>query len=124
KDRLSDITQLVHAIREVANGGSVIDPHVVDLLMAARGTVIRSRLEALTPREETVLGYLAQGMSNGAIATQLHTTGRPVQNHISPSYAKLDIGGDPDVGRGVKAALLFLAESVTPSASETRGAPR
>lgn len=109
KERLSDITQLVHAIHEIAAGGSVIDPHVVDLLLAARGTANRTRLDALTARERLVLGYLAQGMSNAGIAGRLNATDRSVENHVSSIFAKLSLPDQPDVHRRVKAALLFLS---------------
>jgi DNA-binding NarL/FixJ family response regulator len=111
KDRLADISQLIHAIHEVAQGGSVIDPQIVDLLMVARGAANRSRLDALTPREQLVLGCLAQGMSNAAIAAHLHASPRSVENHVSSIFAKLDLADEPTLHRRVKATLLFLAES-------------
>lgn len=110
KERLSDIRQLCHAIVEVANGGSVIDPQVVDVLMAARSTANRSRLDALTPRERLVLACIAQGRSNAGIAAELGATERSVEKHVSSIFAKLDLAEAPDVHRRVKAAMLFLSE--------------
>lgn len=112
KERLSDIQQLCHAIIEVAHGGSVIDPHVVDVLMAARSTANRSRLDALTPREQLVLACIAQGRSNAGIATEIGGTERAVEKHVSSIFAKLDLADAPDIHRRVKAAMLFLSEPV------------
>jgi DNA-binding NarL/FixJ family response regulator len=109
KERLSDITQLTHAIHEVARGGSIIDPFVVDALMAARGTANRSLLGKLTPRERLVLSCIAQGKSNAGISEQLGATERSVEKHISSIFAKLSITDQPDLHRRVKAALLFLS---------------
>jgi DNA-binding NarL/FixJ family response regulator len=110
KERLSDIRQLCHAIVEVANGGSVIDPQVVDGLMAARSTANRSRLDSLTPRERLVLACIAQGRSNAGIATEVGATERSVEKHVSSIFAKLGLADAPDIHRRVKAAMLFLSE--------------
>jgi DNA-binding NarL/FixJ family response regulator len=110
KDRLSDIRQLSHAIVEVADGGSVIDAQVVDVLMAARSGANRSLLDALTPRERQVLACIAQGRSNAGIASELRASERSVEKHVSTIFAKLDLADAPDVHRRVKAAMLFLSE--------------
>lgn len=109
KERLSDIAQLVHAIQEVAGGGSVIDPKVVDQLMSARDAAARSALEPLTPTERRVLAELAQGKSNAGIAAAIGTTPRSVEKHIAGIFGKLRLENEPNVHRRVKAALVFLS---------------
>ena len=110
KERLTDIDQLVNAIREVSRGGSVIDPEVVGELIAARSRRARSPLKELTPREHEVLAQLAQGRNNAAIAKALFLTERAVEKHINSIFSKLGLSEEQEVHRRVKAALLFLAE--------------
>jgi DNA-binding NarL/FixJ family response regulator len=109
KERLSDIAQLVHAIHEVAGGGSVVDPKVVDQLMSARDAAARSALEPLTPTERRVLAHLAEGKSNAGIAAAIGTTPRSVEKHIAGIFGKLHLENEPNVHRRVKAALAFLS---------------
>jgi DNA-binding NarL/FixJ family response regulator len=109
KDRVSDTAQLVAAIEAVAAGESVIDPIVVELLVRARSRADPSPLAQLTPRERDVLGELAQGKSNAAIAKSLYLTKRAVEKHVNAIFMKLELGSPDDVSRRVKAALLFLA---------------
>ncbi|HEX9259063.1 MAG TPA: response regulator transcription factor, partial [Acidimicrobiales bacterium] len=109
KERVSDAGQLVHAIREVAAGGSVVDPKVVDALVSARSRRRDSPLERLTPREREVLGEMAQGRNNSAIAASLVLSERAVEKHINSVFSKLDLTEEPDVHRRVKAVLMFLA---------------
>jgi DNA-binding NarL/FixJ family response regulator len=111
KERVSDVTQLVTAIREVAAGGSVIDPSVVELLVAARSRARQSPLEQLTPREREVLHLIAEGRNNAAIAATLFLTERAVEKHINSIFSKLGLSEEIDVHRRVKAALAYLAES-------------
>ena len=110
KERVSDPEQLVHAIREVARGGSVIDPKVVEALVAAQSRAARSPLTELTPREREVLAAMAQGKNNAAIAASLTLTLRAVEKHINAIFSKLPLDEEPDVDRRVKAVLLFLSE--------------
>jgi DNA-binding NarL/FixJ family response regulator len=110
KERVSDPDQLAGAVRAAAAGGSVIDPKVVDLLVAARGTARASRLSGLTPRERDVLAQIAQGKSNAAVGTTLHLTERAVEKHINALFAKLGLTDEPDVNRRVRAVLLYLAD--------------
>ena len=110
KERVSDPDQLVGALREVARGGSVIDPKVVEALVAARARAERSPLAWLTAREREVLSEMAQGKNNAAIAATLVLTGRAVEKHINAIFSKLALAEEPDVDRRVKAVLLFLAE--------------
>ncbi len=110
KERVSDVTQLVTAIREVAAGGSVIDPMVVDALVAARARGARSPLHHLTPRESEVLSEMAQGKNNAAIGASLYISERAVEKHINSIFSKLGVSEESDVNRRVKAVLLFLSE--------------
>jgi DNA-binding NarL/FixJ family response regulator len=110
KERVSDLDQLLAAIREVARGGSVIDPKVVESLVAARSRAAQSPLARLTPREREVLALLAEGKSNAAVAEGLVLSERAVEKHINSIFAKLDLPETRDAHRRVKAVLLFLAE--------------
>jgi DNA-binding NarL/FixJ family response regulator len=109
KERVSDIGQLASAIREVARGGSVIDPEVVDNLVNARSRDARSPVRALTPREVEVLAEMAQGKNNAAVAAALVLSERAVEKHINSIFFKLGLSEESDVHRRVKAVLLFLA---------------
>jgi len=109
KERVSDPQQLVAAIEAVVDGGSVIDPKVVEVLVHARSAGTNSPLSALTRREHDVLAELAQGKSNAAIAQSLVLTKRAVEKHINAIFTKLELESPDDVSRRVKAALLFLA---------------
>lgn len=109
KERVSDIGQLASAIREVARGGSVIDPEVVDKLVTARSRDSRSPLRSLTPRELEVLAEMAQGKNNAAVAGALVLSERAVEKHINSIFFKLGLSEEPDVHRRVKAVLLFLS---------------
>jgi len=110
KDRVSDLDQLVHAIKEVARGGAVGDPKVVEALIAARSRQKEAALEGLTPRERDVLAEVAQGKNNAAIAAALCLTDRGVEKHINAIFSKLGLSEEKDLHRRVKAALIFLAE--------------
>ncbi|HET9729923.1 MAG TPA: response regulator transcription factor [Acidimicrobiia bacterium] len=107
KERVSDPAQITHAIEEVARGGSVIDPLVVEALVAKRTS---RALERLTPREREVLEQMAQGRNNAGIAQALFLSERAVEKHINSLFSKLDLSEEPDVHRRVKAVLLFLSE--------------
>jgi DNA-binding NarL/FixJ family response regulator len=110
KERVHNRGDLVAAIDAVANGGSVIDPKVVEVLVAARARAEHSPLGALTPRERDVLAEIAQGKSNTAIADSLVLTKRAVEKHINSIFMKLGLATADDVSKRVKATLLFLAE--------------
>jgi DNA-binding NarL/FixJ family response regulator len=109
KERVSEPGELIAAIKAVVDGGSVIDPKVVEALVRARSLGAPSPLAALTPREREVLAELAQGKSNAAIAQSLVLTKRAVEKHINSIFLKLELASPDDVSRRVKAALLFLA---------------
>src|SRR5690242_10885784 len=110
KDRVSEPWQLVQAIEEVAKGGSVIDPKVVDALVSARAAKPASPLERLTPREREVLEQMAQGRNNAGIAQALFLSPHAVEKHINSLFSKLGLSEEVDVHRRVKAVLLFLSE--------------
>lgn len=108
KERVSDPDQLLRAVREVARGGSVVDPKVVEGLVAARAR--RSPLDHLTPREHEVLAEIAQGRNNAAVAATLGLSDRAVEKHINSLFSKLGLSEEPDIHRRVKAVLLYLAD--------------
>ena len=110
KERVADLDQLLAAIREVAGGGSVIDPKVVEALVAGRTRSAQSPLARLTPREREVLALLAEGRSNAAVADGLVLSERAVEKHINSIFAKLGLPEARDAHRRVKAVLLFLAD--------------
>jgi DNA-binding NarL/FixJ family response regulator len=114
KERVSDLDQLVNAIREVARGGSVVDAKVVENLIAARSRNKRSALAELTQREREVLAAVAEGKNNAAIAKALHLTEGAVEKHISSIFSKLALSEEPAVHRRVKATLIYLAEEREP----------
>jgi DNA-binding NarL/FixJ family response regulator len=110
KERVFDLGQLLRAIHEVANGGSVIDPKVVERLVVARSRAPETLLGSLTPRERQVLAEVAEGHNNAAIAAELFLTERAVEKHINAIFSKLSLSEAQDVHRRVKAVLLFLAQ--------------
>lgn len=110
KERVHDRGQLISAIDTVAHGGSLIDPKLVEVLVAARARADRSPLHELTAREREVLAEIASGKSNSAIAESLVLTKRAVEKHINSIFMKLDLATAEDVSKRVKATLLFLSE--------------
>jgi DNA-binding NarL/FixJ family response regulator len=111
KERVADVAELVRALTEVARGGSVLDPKVVEALVAAKERMAHSPLGQLTDREREVLAHMAQGQNNGAIAKSLFLTERAVEKHINSLFHKLDLTEEPDVHRRVMAVLAFLRET-------------
>jgi DNA-binding NarL/FixJ family response regulator len=109
KDRIGDAEQLSGAIREVARGGSVIDPKVVETLVAARRRDA-SPLDELTPREREALEEMAQGKTNAAIAASLVITEPSVEKLVHSIFMKLGLTWQTEINRRVKAVLLYLAE--------------
>jgi DNA-binding NarL/FixJ family response regulator len=112
KERVSEPGQLLGAIREVAAGGSVVDPKVVESLLASRARR-QSALDQLTPREREVLAEIAQGKSNAAVAKSLFLSVRAVEKHINSLFSKLGLSEEEDVHRRVKAVLLYLSDRAT-----------
>jgi DNA-binding NarL/FixJ family response regulator len=109
KERLKDRGELSHAVHEVAAGRSLVDMHVISELLETRRRRGTSQVDKLTPRESEILGMIAEGRSNSAIAETLLITKRGVERHISSIFAKLELGESEDVSRRVKAALVYLA---------------
>jgi len=112
KERLGRPAQLAEAIREVAQGGSILDPKVVDALMEAQRRRSRSRLHGLTEREHEVLTQMATGRTNAAIAAGLYLSERAVEKHINSIFRKLGLSEELDVNHRVAAVLFFLQRSV------------
>ncbi len=107
KDRVAEAGQLAHAIREVARGGSVIDPVVVEELLAPAD----DRLARLTPRELEVLREMARGRNNQGIGRELVLTERAVAKHINSIFTKLSLHEEESAHRRVQAVLLYLGAS-------------
>jgi DNA-binding NarL/FixJ family response regulator len=107
KDRLGDVEDLVHALREVSAGGSVIDPVVIDALVARRARTASSPLTTLTARELDVLREMAQGRTNAGIEAALHLSASTVEKHVNAIFMKLQLTDAP-VHRRVAAVLAFL----------------
>ena len=110
KERVADRVQLIGAIREVAGGGSVIDPKVVEALVVTRSRSESSNMTSLTTREREVLSQIAQGKSNRAIADELFLTKGGVEKHVNAIFSKLELPSDAIVSRRVFATLVYLAE--------------
>jgi DNA-binding NarL/FixJ family response regulator len=115
KDRVGDLEDLVHALREVRAGGSVIDPAIVDALVRRRRSDASSPLAALTVRELDVLREMARGRTNAGIEESLHLSGSTVEKHVNAIFTKLGLSEQP-VHRRVAAVLTFL-ESGAPAPS-------
>lgn len=110
KDRVADVEEVVRALQEVARGGSVLDPRVVEALVSAKGRAAHSPLSTLTDREREVLSLMAQGRNNAGIADALFLTERAVEKHINSMFHKLGLSEEPNVHRRVMAVLAFLRE--------------
>jgi DNA-binding NarL/FixJ family response regulator len=111
KERVQEPEQLVAAIRAVAEGGSVIDPKVVESLVAENARGEESRFNQLTARERDVLREMAAGKSNAAIGESLFLAERSVEKVIHSIFLKLGLTWEADVHKRVKAVILYLAES-------------
>ncbi len=106
KDRVGDVDSLADAVRRVGSGGSALDPEVVSSML---GRARRDDpLEDLTPREREVLALMAEGRSNGAIATELVVTERAVEKHVTGIFSKLDLPSGGADHRRVLAVLRFI----------------
>ncbi|MEH1057786.1 response regulator transcription factor [Micromonospora sp. CPCC 206171] len=106
KDRVSNVAQFVDAVRRVAGGGTVMDPEVVSQLLASRSGA--EPLQELTAREREVLGLMAEGRSNAAIAARLFVTEKAVSKHINNIFSKLRMPPSDDDNRRVLAVLTYL----------------
>ena len=106
KDRVADVERFVDAVARVGEGGSALDPEVVAQLLGRRRR--DDPLEALTPREREVLGHMAEGRSNSAIAEELVVTERAVEKHVTSIFGKLDLPPAAQDHRRVLAVLRYL----------------
>ena len=106
KDRVFDVAVVVDALRRLGDGESVVDPTIVARLLGRRRRA--SPLDELTVREREVLGLLAEGLSNRAIAERLVVTERTVEAHVKQIFMKLDLRASPDSHRRVLAVLAYL----------------
>jgi DNA-binding NarL/FixJ family response regulator len=106
KDRVADVATFVEAVRTVAGGGTVLDPEVVSTLIARAQP--DSPIARLTDREREVLGQMAEGRSNVAIAARLFVTEKAISKHTSNIFAKLDLPPDDDDNRRVLAVIAYL----------------
>jgi DNA-binding NarL/FixJ family response regulator len=111
KERVTDVEQLVAAIDAVADGGSVLDPKVVEALVAENARAEGSPLNELTPRERDVLREMAEGKNNAAIGEALFLSERSVEKVIHSIFLKLGLTWETAVHKRVKAVVLYLAES-------------
>jgi DNA-binding NarL/FixJ family response regulator len=108
KDRVADVSTFVSAVRQVAGGGTVLDPQVVTGMLSHRD---RSQsLARLTPREREVIALMAEGRSNAAIAAKLVVAPKSVDKHINSIFMKLDLPMAPDDNRRVLAVLRYLQQ--------------
>jgi DNA-binding NarL/FixJ family response regulator len=109
KDRLGDLTLFVDAVKRVAQGGSALDPEVVQRMVGRRRE--NSPLDELTPREKQVLGLMAEGRSNAGIAEELIVTVAAVERHVTSIFSKLGLQQAPEDHRRVLAVLEYLKRS-------------
>jgi DNA-binding NarL/FixJ family response regulator len=115
KERVADIDELVRALEEVSRGGSVLDPRVVEALVARKSRMAHSPLAQVTEREREVLEQMAQGKNNAAIAKSLFLTERAIEKHINSLFHKLGLSEEEFVHRRVMAVLAFLREEGLPA---------
>ena len=106
KDRVADVGRFVDAVRQVAAGGTVLDPDVVATLLSRREG--DERLRRLTAREREVLALMAEGRSNAAIAGRLFVTDKAISKHSNNIFAKLGLAGSADDNVRVLAVLAHL----------------
>jgi DNA-binding NarL/FixJ family response regulator len=106
KDRVADIPEFVAAVKRVGEGGSALDPTVVSQLVGRQRR--DDPIDQLTPREREVLGLMAEGLSNAALAERLVVTERAVEKHVTNIFGKLGLGADSEHHRRVLAVLAFL----------------
>ncbi len=109
KERVADRRELVEAIQAVADRRSVVDPKLIDGLIAERARSSASPVDQLTAREQEVLAEVATGKSNAAVAAVLFLTKRAVEKHINAIFMKLNLRDTEDTSRRVKATLIYLA---------------
>src|SRR4051795_5636152 len=109
KDRVADVSLFTDAVERVAAGGSALDPEVVSHMLQRKRR--EDPIDELTPREREVLGLMAEGRSNRAIAEQLVVTERAIEKHVTSIFGKLGLASQPDNHRRVLAVLAYLKSS-------------
>ena len=119
KERVHDVDQLLGAIRAVADGGSAVDPKVVEALVGAKSDRTQSPLRELTPRERDVLREMAEGKNNASIAESLFLTERSVEKVIHSIFRKLGLGWEASAHKRVKAVILYLSADESGTAART-----
>lgn len=117
KDRVADVSDFVAAVQRVAQGHTVLDPEVVAQLLTRHR---RRPLDLLTPREREVLGLMAEGRTNAAIAAALVVSDGAVEKHVTNIFTKLSLAPTPDDHRRVLAVLAWLEASESGSGSTMR----
>jgi len=120
KDRVGDLEDLIRGLQEVASGGSVVDPLIIDTLVARQQTRASSPLASLTPRELDVLREMAQGKTNAGIERSLFLSESTVEKHVNAIFAKLGLSAAP-VHRRVVAVLAFLENAPSPTGLTVQG---
>jgi DNA-binding NarL/FixJ family response regulator len=113
KERVGDMDQVVDAVNRVRDGGSLIDPRVVEVIVGARRVRSASTLDRLSSRELEVLERVAEGKTNAAIARELYLSERAVEKHLNSIFSKLDLSFERDVNKRVRAVILWLGERET-----------
>ncbi|MBW9207265.1 response regulator transcription factor [Mumia sp. zg.B17] len=108
KDRIADVDRFVDAVRQVAGGGTVLDPEVVSTLLSKAAA--NRPVDRLTDREREVLGLMAEGRSNAAIAARLFVTEKAIAKHTNSIFAKLDLPVSADDNRRILAVLAYLQD--------------
>ncbi len=108
KERVSDVTELVRALNDVARGGSALDPKIVESLMMRRPVEESSPLRGLTEKERAVLEQMASGRTNASISRTLYMSERSVEKHISAVFLKLGLDDEGENNRRVMAVLAFV----------------
>jgi DNA-binding NarL/FixJ family response regulator len=112
KERVKHRSEIGRAVREVAEGGSVVDSQIVDLLLTSKRGRDAALLDSLTARENDVLRLLAEGLSNAGIGGELGITTRAVERNVHVIFSKLGLGDSARHNNRVRAALLYLADYV------------
>lgn len=113
KERVGDLDQVVDAVNRVRDGGSLIDPRVVEVIVGAHRVRSASSLDRLTPRELEVLERVAEGKTNAGIARDLYLSERAVEKHLNSVFSKLDLSLEQDVNKRVRSVILWLGERQT-----------
>jgi DNA-binding NarL/FixJ family response regulator len=106
KERVGDLKLFVESVRRVAAGGSALDPQVIQRMLGRRRST--SPLDELTPRERDVMALMAEGRSNGGIASELGVTVAAIERHVTRIFDKLDLRQAPEDHRRVLAVLEYL----------------